>query len=155
MSAATPTPPLPYVGAVIRYGYLWRDQHRRDRDGGGRKDRPCLILAIVALETGEFRVYVVPLTTQAPSGSDEDSTIKLGGPTMRKLGLAKDRPSWIVCTEVNDFIWRGFDVVALDDGRDHYGALPDPVFEATRLSIRERLRAEPGVATVNRDSTPS
>ena len=33
MSTAVPAPSLPYVGAVIRYGYLRRDQHLRGGSG--------------------------------------------------------------------------------------------------------------------------
>ena len=141
-AAASGSHELPYVGAVIRYGYLWRNQRRLVLDGNGRKNRPCLILAIrLDEETDEARVYVVPLTTQAPHEPfEKEHAIKLTAPTLRKLGLGRGAPSWILPTEANDFLWRGFDVVSLDDGRDHYGRVSPVLFDAVIAAVRSRGR---------------
>ncbi len=37
------------VGHVFRYAYLW-DRERQEGREEGEKDRPCLVLAIVALD---------------------------------------------------------------------------------------------------------
>lgn len=55
------------VGYVFRYSYLWHWQHLKGREEGD-KDRPCLVLAIVALqEDGTPIVRVLPITHTPPS----------------------------------------------------------------------------------------
>ena len=51
----------PEVGWVFRYSYLWHWQHLDGREEGD-KDRPALVLAIVAtLEDGTPAVRVLPI----------------------------------------------------------------------------------------------
>ena len=55
------------VGHVFRYSYLWHWQHLEGREEGD-KDRPCLVLALVAtLEDGTAVVRVLPITHTPPS----------------------------------------------------------------------------------------
>ena len=112
-------PRLPYVGAVIRYAYLWR----RDAVRGAttaRKDRPCVILAGRATDDG-LRLYVAPITRTA---QPVERSIRLTPRTRQHLGLDAATPSWLVVDEVNVFVWRSADVVPVAPGTDHYGALP-------------------------------
>lgn len=58
------------VGHVFRYSYLWHWQHREGREEGD-KDRPCLVLALVAVqEDGSPVVRVLPITHTPPSDPD-------------------------------------------------------------------------------------
>jgi hypothetical protein len=45
--------PVPIAGMVVRYAYLWRDEHQRGQEEGV-KDRPCAILLAVQNEAGEL-----------------------------------------------------------------------------------------------------
>ena len=44
--------PTPRPGLVIRYAYLWADEHRRGAEEG-LKDRPCAIVAANQVIEGE------------------------------------------------------------------------------------------------------
>jgi len=55
-------PTEPKVGWLFRYSYLWHWQHLEGREEGD-KDRPVLVLAIVAeVEDGTPAVRVLPVT---------------------------------------------------------------------------------------------
>lgn len=92
----------PKVGWVFRYSYLWHWQHLDGREEGD-KDRPAVVLAIVAmLEDGTPAVRVLPITHSPPS--DPHDAIEIPPATKRRLGLDDER-SWIVLTESNRFVW--------------------------------------------------
>ncbi|TDW28306.1 hypothetical protein EV128_109224 [Rhizobium azibense] len=64
-------PTEPKVGWIFRYSYLWYWQHLEGREEGD-KDRPALVLAIVAaLEDGTPVVRVLPVTHSPPSKPEE------------------------------------------------------------------------------------
>jgi mRNA-degrading endonuclease toxin of MazEF toxin-antitoxin module len=89
--------PIPEPGLVVRYGYLWRSEHKRGQEEG-RKDRPCVIVLTVRQETGRSVVLVAPITHAPPKTSDEAVEIPLQ--TKQRLGL-DDARSWVVVNEVN------------------------------------------------------
>ncbi len=123
--------PSPRAGMVIRYAYLWRDEHRRGLEEG-RKDRPCAVLLAVADDAGGDRVYVLPITHSAPR--DPAEGIELPPATKRRLGLDDDR-SWVVLTEANRFDWPGFDLrpaVGDDASSVVLGELPAGLFRKIR-----------------------
>ncbi len=91
---------LPQPGDVISYAFLWPDQADEGRDEAV-KDRP----AVVVLAAGEGpnpRVIVAPITSRPPA--DHDAIPLSAG----ALGL--DRPSWIIPSALNAFIWPGPDL---------------------------------------------
>lgn len=135
-------PTLPYTGAVIRYGYLWRDEALRSRDGG-RKDRPCVILATAAVDDGVV-VYVAPIT-RTSHGTDD--AIELSRPVRRRLRLDTDNPSWLVTNEANRFRWRGTDVVPVAPGIEHYGRLDDKIVKAAQRRFLDSIRQGESPAT--------
>jgi len=51
--------PEPVPGLLIRYGYLWMEEHRRGREEGV-KDRPCAVILVTVDEDGEQWVTVLP-----------------------------------------------------------------------------------------------
>jgi len=78
-------PTEPKVGWVFRYSYLWHWQHLEGREEGD-KDRPALVLAIVAtLDDGTPAVRVLPITHSPPS--DPIEAIEIPPATKRRLGL--------------------------------------------------------------------
>lgn len=82
-------------------------------------------------------VTVVPITHTPPRDPTLAVEMTLG--LKRLLGL-DDEPSWIICDEVNDFVWPGPDMAPVP-GRDpkawSYGFLPPGVFR----SVRDRILA--------------
>ena len=81
-------------------------------------------------------VTVAPVTHSAPSVLGQAVEIPLA--TKQRLGLDEAR-SWVVVSEVNDFIWPGPDMRPLphDASRFDYGLLPPGLFG----QIRDRMTA--------------
>lgn len=132
-------PTEPKVGWLFRYSYLWHWQHLEGRDEGD-KDRPVLVLAIVAtLEDGTPAVRVLPVTHSPPS--DPQDAVEIPAATKRRLGLDDER-SWIVLTESNRFVWPGPDVRPVDGETGYYGALPPALFEEVKRRFVEQARAQ-------------
>jgi mRNA-degrading endonuclease toxin of MazEF toxin-antitoxin module len=125
--------PDPEPGLVIPYDYLWR----RENDAGaesGRKTRPAVIVLKTQARKGWTIVWVAPVTHSAPNTPDDGIEI----PSSVKAALKLDRSrSWIVCTEINEFLWPGFDVQTIPGRRGQYtyGFLPPGLFRAVRDRI--------------------
>lgn len=134
--------PRPQPGLVIRYSYLWESEARQGREEGV-KDRPCAIILIAVAENGEDRVLVLPITHTAPA--DPTTAVEIPAATKARLGLDAGR-SWIVLTELNEFIWPGPDlrpVAGQGLGSIAYGFLPPGLFKIARerfLEIYKRQR---------------
>lgn len=110
----------------------------------GDKDRPALVLAIVArLEDGTPTVRVLPIT-HTPPGKAEDA-IEIPPATKRRLGLDDDR-SWIVLTESNRFVWPGPDIRPVDGETGYAGPLP-PLFNEVKRRFVELARSQRHRAT--------
>lgn len=81
--------PAPVPGLVIRYSYLWLEEHRQGREEGV-KDRPCAIV-LASAETNEGQTVLgCPLHIR----SRETRTMRSKFPLARKcgLGLMKRHP---------------------------------------------------------------
>lgn len=113
------------VGWIFRYAYLWHWQHREGREEGD-KDRPCLVLAVVAMdEAGTPVVRVLPITHTPPL--DAAAAIEIPADIKRRLDL-DDARSWIVLTESNRFVWPGPDLRPLNNASGYFGPLPPALF---------------------------
>jgi hypothetical protein len=55
-------------------------------------------------------VSVIPITHSPPR--DAEDAVEMPPGLKRHLGL-DDQPSWIVITELNDFVWPGVDLVPI------------------------------------------
>jgi len=134
----------PKVGWVLRYSYLWHWQYLEGREEGD-KDRPALVLAIVArLDDGTPTVRVLPIT-HTPPGKAEDA-IEILPATKRRLGLDDDR-SWIVLTESNRFVWPGPDIRPVDGETGYAGPLPPALFNEVKRRFVELARSQRHRAT--------
>lgn len=135
-------------GLVISYQYLWAREH----DAGhveGAKARPCAIVAARQVIQNRDIATVVPITHSAPR--ERESSIEIPRTIKFHLGL-DEAHSWIVLTEVNDFIWPGPDLVPVsrqEPNRFHYGMLPPKFFAHLRDRILE-LHARQTLKTVPR-----
>jgi hypothetical protein len=98
--------PDPRSGLVIGYSYLWESDFRAGRDEG-RKDRPCAVVIATRTEDGDIVVTVAPITHTRPT--DPLDGIELPLAIKRLLGL-DDAKSWLICAELNRFVWPGPDL---------------------------------------------
>lgn len=132
--------PTPHPGSVIRYSYLWANEHRRGNEEG-LKDRPCAIVATKQIIQGREVVTVVPVTHTPPRNPVD--AVELPTAIKRHLDL-DDLPSWIVVTETNDFIWPGADlrpVPGTKPPRYEFGTLPPRFFAHLRDRLLQAHRA--------------
>ncbi|UVC09346.1 type II toxin-antitoxin system PemK/MazF family toxin [Rhizobium sp. TH2] len=133
-------PLRPIPGQVIRYSYLWADEHRRGREEGA-KDRPCVvILAVESMQDGNEFVTVLPVTHSPPG--NQTHSIEIPHATKLRLGL-DDQRSWIVLSEANRFTWPGPDIRPVPGQTSMiYGELPSKLFELTQQRFLTALREQ-------------
>ncbi|HEY5105156.1 MAG TPA: type II toxin-antitoxin system PemK/MazF family toxin [Caulobacteraceae bacterium] len=125
--------PEPRPGLVISYCYLWRDQARLGGDEGV-KDRPCVVVLAVQQRQGQRIVTVAPITHAHPRLSGD--AVELPKATKDRLGL-DDARSWIVVTEVNQFVWPGPDLRPAAPGRWTHGFIPGELLRVVRARMAE------------------
>lgn len=133
--------PPPKPSQVIRYSYLWADEHDAGQEEG-RKDRPAaIVMALQAEEDRDVQVVVVPITHSPPlDGAD---ALELPQSVKRQLRLDEDR-SWVALTEINVFVWPGPDLRPVSQGGEEtvlYGYLPANLFRAIRDRLAANIRA--------------
>jgi len=127
--------PEPKVGLVIRYAYLWREEALAGQDEG-RKDRPCVILLVGPAREGGTLLTVAPITHTPPDPERRADAIELPAPTQLRLGLDGER-SWVLASDLNQFVWPGFDLRPIRRGADEvaFGFLPASLVEDLRASV--------------------
>ena len=131
------------VGWLFRYAYLWDWQYREGREEGD-KDRPCLVLAIVATDVdGTQSVRVLPVTHTPPS--EPETAVELPPDVKSRLGLDEER-SWVVLTESNRFAWPGPDTRPIDRPGGYYGPLPISLFNEVKRKFVATARGETAIA---------
>lgn len=131
--------PEPSPGLVISYAYLWRDEARRGRVEGA-KTRPCVIVLSVQSQGERQVVTVAPITHTPPLQPDHAIAI----PRVTKARLAlDDRPSWIVASDLNRFVWPGVDLRPISRGSTQfaYGLLPASLYREVRDRVLTLARA--------------
>jgi hypothetical protein len=132
--------PEPAPGLVIRYSYLWAEEHRRGQEEGV-KDRPCAVILSTTNVDGERVVTVLPISHTPPA--DTKLAVEIPAPVKRRLKLDDER-SWVVLTEANRFIWPGPDLRPSKPGDTAsvaYGPLPFALFEEIRTKFVAAIRA--------------
>jgi hypothetical protein len=131
----------PEPGDVLSYAYVW---HREAVSGQeeGLKDRPVVVVVSRKITDGRIQLLVAPVTHRPPEGASE--AIEM--PKSVKLYLKLDRErSWIVTTELNQFIWPGPDVRIAPNSPDQsplIGTIPEWLFERIRASIRAQAKTQ-------------
>lgn len=121
--------PKPEPGLVIAYEYLWRHEHEAGRHQGSNV-RPCAIIVAVEKRAGTTEVVVAPITHLEPMPPSEGMEIPLK--VKQHLGLDDER-SWIIVTDLNAFVWPGYDVRPVPNsasGEFAYGFLPPKLHAA-------------------------
>jgi hypothetical protein len=125
--------PAPAPGLVIGYSYLWHDEHVSGAVEG-RKYRPCAIILVATDNEGDTLVYVVPVTHSRP---EDLHAVAIPSSVKRHLGL-DDAPSWVVTSELNRFVWLGYDLRPIARDRPDtfaWGFLPMEIFGAVKRGI--------------------
>jgi hypothetical protein len=125
--------PAPAPGLVIGYPYLWHDEHLFGAEEG-RKDRPCAIVLAATDDEGDMVVYVVPITHRQPQ---DVRAVAMPASVKRRLGL-DDAPFWIVTSELNRFVWPGYDLRPIARDRPDtfaWGFLPTEIFDAVKRGV--------------------
>lgn len=128
--------PIPELGLVVSYAYLWNSEFEEGQEEGV-KDRPCVLVLSSQNEGGNTIVAVVPVTHSPPERPEE--AVEIPAVVKRRLGLDEAR-SWIVVSEINRFIWPGPDlrpVSRAEPERFEYGFLPPALFR----QVLERFEA--------------
>jgi len=123
---------IPEAGHVIKYSYLWWNEHRKGRVEG-LKDRPCSVLLNQKSEQGKTTLYVLPITHTPPI--NPEFGIEIPSRTKQRLGLDEQR-SWVITTEFNKFTWPGYDIRRLDTGLFSYGVLPEKLIKEIIKSVQ-------------------
>lgn len=129
--------PVPERGLVIRYSFLWAWEHEKGQEEGS-KDRPVVIVNVVP-EDGLTWVAVLPITTK--DMADEGSRIEIPEATRKRLGLDASA-SWICFTDLNEFVWPGFDLRLAHPGSGgpDFGPLGHKLFEKVKVQFVEALK---------------
>ena len=121
-------------GLVISYAYLWARESRSGAEEGV-KNRPCAIVAARQMVEGREIATVVPVTHSKPANPADAIEI----PAALKVHLGLDaKPSWIIVTETNDFLWPGPDLRPVSRSQPdtfEFGMLPPRFF----THVRDRI----------------
>jgi hypothetical protein len=128
--------PDPVPGLVIRYSYLWFEEHQRGQEEGN-KDRPCVVVLAVRRRGSQTVVSVAPITHHPPAATNR--AVEVPAETKARLGLDHAR-SWIITDELNEFQWPGPDIRPIAAKRFAYGLIPRGLFEQVRSAIVSHLK---------------
>lgn len=126
--------PNPEPGLVVCYEFLWSHEHD-DGEESGLKKRPCAIILAAETERGQTCVTVAPITHRNPREAIEG--VEIPPKVKAHLGLDTAR-SWIIATELNTFVWPGYDLYPVPGGRPgqfDYGFLPPRLFDQVKARI--------------------
>ncbi|MEH2482208.1 mRNA-degrading endonuclease toxin of MazEF toxin-antitoxin module [Nitrobacteraceae bacterium AZCC 2146] len=139
--------PTPEAGLVIRYEFLWHNEHEAGEEDG-KKKRPCAIIVASKIDQGRTSVIVAPITHTKP---DDGRGVELPMRVRQSLGL-DDLPSWVIIDELNQFMWPGYHIHPIDNSlpaKFEFGFLPPKLFEEVRDKIANLDKEKK--KTVNRD----
>ena len=121
---------------MIRYSYLWFEDHKRGREEGS-KDLRCVVVLAIRRMGGQIIVSVAPITHRPPAPDSHAIEV----PTQTKVRLGLDElQSWIVTDELNEFQWPGPDIRPITTRRFAYGLIPRGLFEEVRAGIVSHLK---------------
>jgi PemK-like, MazF-like toxin of type II toxin-antitoxin system len=125
--------PLPAheLGFVICYDFLWSHE-ADDRHDQGEKKRPAVIVLTTRSERGQTIVTVAPITHSEP----RTGAHAIEPPAMVKQHLGLDsQASWIICNELNEFVWPGYPVPGGRRDQFDYRFIPTALYEQARNKI--------------------
>lgn len=128
--------PAPAPGLVVRYSFLWKEDYDKGKYEAS-KDRPCaIVLATKVKDTAAIQVVVVPITHSEPNQPDDPASLEIPPAIAKSLGFDNGR-HWLRLTQLNRFIWPGFDLRPRPDdpSRVEYGFIPEEFFKQIKAAI--------------------
>jgi hypothetical protein len=129
--------PEPQLGQIIRFDYLWYDEHRRGREEGS-KERPCgVILAAQKSDDGTQAVFIAPITHSPPKADQIAIEIPAQANTITGLD---DQTSWLITSEVNKVDWNDPGIVPARKDKWLMGQLPRGIAQRALSEIREMAK---------------
>lgn len=129
--------PVPKVGHVIAYSYVWRHEYASGRREGTKNRPAVIVLASVMDDSGRTVVTVAPITHTQPA--DPAGAVEIWPRTKARLGLDGEQ-SWIIIDDLNIFTWPGYDLRPVP-GRPEtcvYGPLPGDLMRQVQAAIARR-----------------
>jgi len=133
--------PAPEPGLVVCYEFLWSHEADAGNDQGEKK-RPSVVVLATKIKGSQTSVTVAPITHLEPSGAH---AVEVPAKVKQHLGLDGKR-SWIICNELNEFVWPGYDLYPVPGGRRDqfdYGFIPPALYEKVRdliLTLDEQVK---------------
>lgn len=115
--------PLPKVGDILHYVYLFTHEQQAGRDEGV-KTRPVMVLA-----TKGQRVFTVAITTK---GDRKGSSLPIPDQVADAAGLA--RGTSVVIDQYNHFNWIGYDIRPVSPEPSYVAGRMPPGFTNTVIS---------------------
>ena len=106
-----------------------------------------IILSVRSL-AGQLIVTVAPITHSPPERAEFG--VQIPPATKRRLGL-DDQPSWIIATDLNQFVWPGVDLRPTAAGEYAYGLLPAGLYQAVRERVLALARARRAMVTPRKE----
>lgn len=128
--------PSPEAGLVISYKFLWSRESEAGYDEG-EKIRPSVVVLAIRTEKGQTSVTVAPITHSEPRAGTH--AVEIPARVKQHLGL-DSLSSWVICDELNEFVWPGSDLYPVPKGRPgqfDYGFIPPALYEKIRIMILE------------------
>lgn len=118
--------PEPKPGLVVRHSFLWKWEQEKGQEEGSKR-RPVVIMSVLKAHDGFTHVAVLPLTSKV---GDPASRMAIPSDTMKRLGLDADC-SWISFTDLNEFVWPGYDLDLAHPKSEgpEFGFLPGKFFD--------------------------
>jgi len=127
--------PLPKVGDILHYVYLFTHEQAAGRDEG-IKTRPVMVVA-----TSGRRVFTVAITTK---GESRTSTLPIPDRVADLAGLA--RGTAVVVDQYNHFSWIGYDIRPVTSEPSYVAGRMPPGFTNAVISALKS-----GAKGINRD----
>jgi hypothetical protein len=134
--------PKPESGLVVCYEFLWSHEAESGQDQGEKK-RPSVVVLATKTKGGQTSVTVAPITHSEPKSGSH--AIEVPAKVKQHLGLDGER-SWIICDELNEFVWPGYDLYPIPGGRFgqfEYGFIPPTLYDKVRdliLALDEEIK---------------
>ena len=134
--------PTPEHGLVIRYDFLFPEEHAQGRDSG--KDRPCVIvLAVRKNATGSQTILVAPITHTPPQDSKDAIEIPLK--LCNHLGLDSNK-MWVKTDALNSFLWEDnrvpFGITLNAEKEWTYGFIPPKFYDKIIESVQQHANTQ-------------
>jgi mRNA-degrading endonuclease toxin of MazEF toxin-antitoxin module len=126
----------PDIGVVLSYWFLWRAEFEAGEESG-RKARPSVVVLAVERGPRVTRIAVAPITHTPPHR--DRFALELSPAVKAHLSLDAQR-SWVICDELNEFNWPGFDLASKATSSLQIGRLPYGVMRQIRTLVAEAVR---------------